>query len=295
MNKKRYLVIVGIVVAAVLISILFYTMLANHRPVITSLKADQGTVILPGSCQIVCNATDPDGDKLSYGWSASGGGITGEGATVTWTAPDSVGSYNVTAMVADGHGGVVTKQVTIKVRANKPPTINSLTGDANWTTPSGKVSVTCNATDPDGDELTYVWLTNGGDISGTGAVVKWTAPEVAGEYVVMVVVTDGYGGSTMGGLDIDVSSTEAAANTEAENVKTASLGYFADYGVWPDSSDDLVTSGFLFPTLKAVYTFGTSYGWLLTGTPKAIGGWTGITFEAGVAGVNGHHGKWVKS
>lgn len=298
MNKKAYLVIVGFVVVVVMLSILFYAMLANDRPLITSLEAEPERAIPSGSCQIVCNAADPDGDELSYAWSASGGGITGEGTTVTWTAPNSVGSYIVTATVTDGHGGVVTKQATITVRANKPPTINSVVADADWTTPSGTVRVTCNAADPDGDVLRYVWVATGGGICGTGTVADWTAPESDGEYVVIIVVTDGYGGSAMAWLDVDVRSgtgTESAANLEAENVKTAALAYFAEYGYWPDSADDLVSAGFLFPTLRAVYTFDTSYGWLLTGTPKAIGGWIGMTFEDGVAGPIGNHGWWVKS
>ena len=115
MTKKRRLVITGIVVVAVLLSILFYTMLANHRPAITSLEAEPERVLPLGSCQISCNASDRDGDELSYGWSADGGGITGEGATVTWTAPNSEGSYNVTVTVTDGHGGEVMNQVTITV------------------------------------------------------------------------------------------------------------------------------------------------------------------------------------
>jgi hypothetical protein len=115
MNKKRYLLIMGIVVAAVLLSILFYTMLANHRPAITSLAAGPERVLPSGSCQIVCTASDRNGDELSYNWSASGGGINGEGATVTWTAPNSEGSYNVTVTVTDGRGGEVMNQVTITV------------------------------------------------------------------------------------------------------------------------------------------------------------------------------------
>jgi len=115
MNKKRYLVIVGIVVAAVVISILLHTMLANHRPAITSLAAEPETVLPSGSCQIVCNATDPDGDELSYGWSATGGGVVGEGSTVTWTAPDSPGYCWVTVNVTDGRGGEVVNQLTIAV------------------------------------------------------------------------------------------------------------------------------------------------------------------------------------
>ncbi len=194
MNKRRYIVIVVIVAVAVLLAILLDTMLANHRPAITSLEAPE-RVLPSGSCQIVCNASDRDSDELSYNWSASGGGINGEGATVNWTAPDSVGSYNVTVTVTDGRGGEVMKQVTMTVRANRPPTITSLVADADWTLPSGSIQVTCTASDPDGDELSYEWSTTGGDISGTGAVVNWTAPEEVGMYDVTVVVTDGHGSS----------------------------------------------------------------------------------------------------
>jgi hypothetical protein len=115
MNKKRRLVIVGIVAAVVLISLLFYTMLSNHQPAIISLGPEPEGVLPLGSCQISCHATDPDDDELSYNWSASGGGITGEGATVTWTAPNSEGSYNVTVTVTDGCGGEAMNQVTITV------------------------------------------------------------------------------------------------------------------------------------------------------------------------------------
>ena len=62
MNKKRYLLIMGIVAAAVLLSILFYTMLANHQPAITSLEAEPEGVLPSGSCQIVCNVSDRDGE-----------------------------------------------------------------------------------------------------------------------------------------------------------------------------------------------------------------------------------------
>ena len=193
MSKKRVLVIIVIVVAAVLLAILLDALLANHRPTITSLEADPERVIPSGSCQIICTASDRDGDELSYNWSASEGGINEEGATVNWTAPDSVGSYNVTVTVTDGRGGEVMEWVIIEVRANQPPIITSLIADAAWTTPSGNLQVTCTASDPDGDELSYEWSTNGSDISGTDAAANWTAPEEVGIYYVTVVVTDGHG------------------------------------------------------------------------------------------------------
>jgi len=194
MNKKRWLIIVGVVVAAVLLAILFDTMLANHRPAITSLEAPE-RVIPSGTCQIVCNAFDRDGDELSYNWSTSGGNIYGTGASVNWTAPVSVSSYNVTATVTDGRGGEVMKQVIIEVRANWPPEINSLVADADWTLPSSSIQVTCTASDPDGDALSYEWTATGGDIHGTGAVASWNAPQEVGIYHVTVVVRDGHGSS----------------------------------------------------------------------------------------------------
>jgi hypothetical protein len=115
MNKKRYLLIMGIVAAAVLLSILFYTMLANHRPVITSLEAEPERVLPSGSCQIVCTASDRDGDELSYEWSATGGNISGTSAVVNWIAPEEVGTYDVTVVVTDGYGGSATDSLPINV------------------------------------------------------------------------------------------------------------------------------------------------------------------------------------
>jgi thiol-disulfide isomerase/thioredoxin len=131
MSKKRYLIVVVVLAAAVVaLSILLSTMPTDHRPVITSLEADQDVVIPSGSCQVVCNATDPDGDELSYGWSASRGGITGEGSNVTWTAPSSAGSYNITVIVMDSRGGAVTDTDHVTVTAQKAPdfTLPTLTG-----------------------------------------------------------------------------------------------------------------------------------------------------------------------
>jgi hypothetical protein len=197
LNKKRYLAIVGVVVAVAVVTILLCTVLANHRPIITSLAAEPEKVLPAGSCLIVCNATAPRGGVLSYNWSASGGNITGEGAMVIWTAPYSQGSYSVTVTVTDSHGGKATDYVTIIVRVNRAPTINSLVANAHWTTPTGNLRMTCNTSDPDSDELSYEWTASGGLIYGTGAVVNWTAPEEVGLYNITVVVKDGYGGEDM--------------------------------------------------------------------------------------------------
>ena len=232
MSKKRFPVIVGIVAAAVLLSALFYTMLANHRPAITSLEAEPKIVLPRGDCQIAYNASDPDGDELSYNWSANGGEIAEGGSTVTWTAPYFQGSYNITVTVTDGRGGEDTDYVIITVRANNSPTITSLIADADWTLPSGSLQVTCDASDRDGDELNYEWTATGGDISGTGTVVNWTAPQELGTCNVTVVVTDGYGGEDTWSVILSVATGTPptiadliVTAKEPKYLKTTTTGY----------------------------------------------------------------------
>ena len=204
MNRKEYLAITAIAVATVLFLASSCTTSANNQPVITSLESDAKGVVPSGSVQVLCTASDPDGDELSYDWSASAGEIDGAGNMVTWVAPASEGSYSVAVEVTDGRGGQVMDYVAIAVRANNPPAIVSLTVDTEWTAPSGGVQVTCTASDLDGDGLSYDWSASGGDISGTGPVVSWTAPQEVGTYEVTVVVTDTYGDSATQSVPVSV-------------------------------------------------------------------------------------------
>ena len=207
MNKKRLPIIIGIVVVVVVLVVVFDTLLPNHQPAIASLAAPE-RVVPSGSCLIVCNATDRDGDELSYNWSASAGQLNGEGATVTWIAPNSVGSYNITVTVTDGHGNNITQQTIIEVRTNRAPTITDLTADADWTLPSGTVQLTCTAADTDEDELSYEWTATGGAISGAGAAVNWTAPQGVGAHNVTVVVKDDHGSSDKRTLCVTVVTAQ---------------------------------------------------------------------------------------
>jgi hypothetical protein len=230
MSKRRLPIIIAIVVVVVVLIAVFDTLLVNHKPAIASLTAPE-RVAPAGSCQIVCNATDGDGDDLSYNWSASAGQLAGEGATVTWIAPDSIGVYNITVAVTDGRGGEAVQQVTILVRTNRTPNINDLVADASWTQPLGIVQLTCSALDPDEDELIYEWTVSGGGISGTGATVNWTAPEEVGLYYLAVVVMDSHGSSDTGTLSLTVAQEEPPiveqllVTAEHCYLKTTSTGY----------------------------------------------------------------------
>ncbi len=96
-----------------------------------------------------------------------------------------------------------------------------------------------------------------------------------------------------------VTGQLSAANSEAENVKTASLGYFGEYGFWPNTSTDLVNAGYITGALKADYVISGNLsqncGWLLSAT-ATVGGWPNtIVFQAGLDGASGYHGKWVRA
>jgi hypothetical protein len=203
-TQKRWLVIVIIVAAAVILAILFDTSLANHQPDITSLKAEPEKVLPSGICQIVCNASDPNGDELSYEWSTTGGNIAGTGPEVTWTAPEEVGTYNITVVVEDGQGWKDTASITLIASNGPSPIIEDLIVTANGheylkeTTTGYKVvktmeyyieSIVSNTS----GELVYEWSCDGGEISGEGSMITWTASDTEGDVIVTVEVFDSIG------------------------------------------------------------------------------------------------------
>ena len=173
----------------------------NRRPIITSLEAEAEWTIPSGSLQVTCNASDPDGDELSYEWITTGGDISGTGAVAVWTAPEEVGMYDITVVVDDGRGGEDMGFLTGIASNGPPPSIQNLTVTAQEpkylkTTSAGyKVGKTkeycieCIASGT-GGELVYEWSCNGGEISGAGSLVTWTAPDTEGDITVTVKVFD---------------------------------------------------------------------------------------------------------
>jgi len=178
---------------------------ANNPPVITRLEAQHETVPPLRMCQISCEAYDPDGDTLTYTWSASSGKIGGSDRAITWTAPETPGTYIIAVKVIDEVGSEGTSSLNIKVVPNSPPTVENLivtTKEARYFKeyPKGyrilkskSCDIKCIASDPDNDELIYEWLTTGGNILGQGPVVTWTAPLRGDEVTVTVTVSDSSG------------------------------------------------------------------------------------------------------
>ena len=121
MNKKRCPAIMVIMAAAVLLLASSCT-----GSLITSLAAESPWTAPLGSLQVTCTASSPDGDELSYSWSASGGNITGTGAAVNWTAPEEVGMYDITVVVTDSQGRKGTGSIALIASNGTPPNIEDL-------------------------------------------------------------------------------------------------------------------------------------------------------------------------
>jgi hypothetical protein len=198
MSKKRHLIFVGAMVVAALL-LTSSCMVGNYSPVIDSLGASADWVAPSHSLQVTCNASDRDGDELSYDWSTSKGNITGTGSTITWTAPGQVGIGEITVVVDDGQGGSDTDSLILFAANGTLPIIEDMVVTApeylKETSYGYKVGkekeydIECVASNTSG-ELIYEWLCNGGEISGEGSTITWTAPDIATIVTIIVAAFD---------------------------------------------------------------------------------------------------------
>lgn len=182
------------------------TVTNNQAPTIAAIGNRSVSVNNPITFSI--SATDPEGDSISYTSSSTGGSgdVYALGATFnpstrvfSWT-PTSQGVYNVrfTALDNGSPGASSSQNITITVAPNLAPVLavigNKSIGNNN------ALSFTINASDPDGNGLSYSSTSagGGGDVYGLGAtfnptsrVFSWTPTTVGTYYVTFSVVDNG--------------------------------------------------------------------------------------------------------
>ena len=220
---------------------------------------------------ISATASDPDGDPLTYAWTASGGSISGTGASVTFTPPPvaTTTTFSVSLTVSDGKGGTAAAGTTVKVsrQHNTAPQITAGPGaspDSITDIQTSTLSVA--ATDAEGDALTYGWTPSGGAISGSGASVTFTPPAVVSTttFTIALSISDGHGGTATGNTSVKVTRHNTAPQITA--------GPSAS----PDSITDIQTS-----TLTATATDaegdGLTYSWTPSGG-SITGSGSSVTF-----------------
>jgi hypothetical protein len=154
---------------------------------------------------VVAQASDPDGDPLTYSWS---GCAAGDASKAVCTIRDP-GAVTATVAVDDGHGHRVTASGSAQVEReaeNAAPSVTVVFPSGDECTPSpGRpcvLDVFAQASDPDGDPLQYSWS---GCATGNAerAVCSVASP---GQVTAAVTVDDGQGHAvSASGLGIGVN------------------------------------------------------------------------------------------
>lgn len=89
---------------------------AQNRPPSVRARCAPCTVNAGSTSTVTADAQDPDGDPLTYTWSAAAGSVTNASARQTpWTAPMVEGPVPVTVRVTDPSGASASDVVTIQV------------------------------------------------------------------------------------------------------------------------------------------------------------------------------------
>jgi hypothetical protein len=179
---------------------------------------------------LLCASREPDGNLLTYTWTAENGTIKGEGQKVIWVPPGEVGEYEITVKVSNGKGGEASFSKHFAVVAPEPPPVDK-TIYLKMTPPSTSVAtgsaivnglstpeIQCVIPDRDPSEFTYTWAANAGKLmadglnEGKASRVGWIAPNQAGQYLVGVLVTDNSGNKAIGEVTFEVICCGRAPN-----------------------------------------------------------------------------------
>ena len=92
------------------------------------------------------------------------------------------------------------------ISGNNPPQINSITTDPVFITVGTTTTITVDASDPEGDALSYIWTVALGDIIGSGNQVKYTAAYCCvGVNTIHIEIKDSKGASIKSAIDIEVN------------------------------------------------------------------------------------------
>ncbi|CAN5826807.1 hypothetical protein BH24ACI5_BH24ACI5_09570 [soil metagenome] len=89
---------------------------ADNRPPTVRGRCEPCTVEVGKGSTVTADASDPDGDALTYRWNAAAGSLANPAARQSaWTAPMQEGAVPVTIEVRDSKGATATDAVTIQV------------------------------------------------------------------------------------------------------------------------------------------------------------------------------------
>jgi hypothetical protein len=207
MSKKKLAGIIGGCVAVVIAVVAVVTPTPTYTLNVSVNPPQAGSVSPSGGeyesgLQITLNATPASGYTFDYWDGAASGSLNIVNITMN-------SNKTITA-----HFKVVEPSPVVE---NRPPFIMQLVPDG-WSAVAGTntmigIDITCEASDPDGDTISFSWEANEGTITGTGGEAQWLIPAEPGRYVIEVTVNDGKGGKSSASMTDDLESVQVIGNT----------------------------------------------------------------------------------
>jgi outer membrane protein OmpA-like peptidoglycan-associated protein len=128
---------------------------------------------------------------VTYKWSGTGVNVSGEAQTAQIdTKGLQPGQYTVTSHLTDGKKAMADCSANFTVKAPQPPTI-SCTANPTAVDVGGSCAISCNASSPQGRNVTVTHQASGGNITGEGANVTLnTTGATPGALTVTSTATD---------------------------------------------------------------------------------------------------------
>ena len=178
------------------------TGVTNNFPLFSGLT--DRSVVEGNTLQFQVTASDADSDPITYEAqnvpTNLGASFDNNSRTFSWTpAVGVIGDFQVTFIARDNKGGLDSETITISVLStNNPPVIDSFTPaqlDVQFNL-GQTINFSVNVSDPDGDDIEYLWLlfndlNSSGEPFSTSFNYEFiTSAYSSGTYIVRVEVTD---------------------------------------------------------------------------------------------------------
>jgi len=105
-----------------------------NQPPVISCAPERNPIIAGERVKIVSTASDPDGDPLTYSYTATAGQISGNGPAAQFDSTGlAAGNYSITCTADDGRGGRTSAPTAVDVQQPAPPPQAAKVGDCGYT------------------------------------------------------------------------------------------------------------------------------------------------------------------
>ncbi len=163
---------------------------ANPAPRIKALASENDSVQMMSEVKIFCSAQENPATGLAYSWTVNGEPYTaGSELLLSFS---QIGQKKVVCVISDEDERSDTATLFLEVveKVAKPPEIELMQAAPPKVKTGEKALLSCHASDPNGDTLTYIWSATEGLLEGNGPDIVYTAPEHEGVYYIKCRVSD---------------------------------------------------------------------------------------------------------